>query len=144
MKTKEMLKTLFVGKNALWLEETISTNLAASELVLDSRPADGTAVLAEFQTSGRGQVNSPWESEPGKNLLVSYILYPAFLEPKGLFMLNKALSLGVYDFVKSVPMAGKKKNVFIKWPNDIFFNDKKISGMLIENSVTFSEVNYSR
>jgi BirA family biotin operon repressor/biotin-[acetyl-CoA-carboxylase] ligase len=139
MKTEEVLKTIFVGKNALWLDETASTNIAASALVLEKRPAQGTAVIADFQTNGRGQVGTYWESEHGKNLLVSYILYPDFIEPKDLFMLNKAMSLGIYDFVKSV----LKRNVYIKWPNDIYYKDKKISGLLIENSVTFSEVNYS-
>ena len=134
-----MLKTLFVGKNTIRLDETVSTNLFASELIMQERPAEGTAVLAQFQTQGRGLMGTQWESERGKNLLVSYIFYPAFIETKELFMLNKALALGIYDFVKSV----MKKNVFIKWPNDIYCGDKKISGMLIENSVTFSQVNYS-
>ncbi|MBK5284384.1 MAG: biotin--[acetyl-CoA-carboxylase] ligase [Bacteroidia bacterium] len=139
MKTKEMLKTLFTGQHMLRLENTASTNLAAWELLSKSRPEEGFAVLAQFQTRGRGQVGTQWESESGKNLLVSYILYPVFIEPKDLFILNKVVSLGVYDFVKHV----LKKDVCIKWPNDIYYRSNKISGLLIENSVTFSDVNYS-
>lgn len=116
-----------------------STNQVASEHILTDKPAEGTAVLAKFQTSGKGQQCSIWESEAGQNLLVSYIFYPKFLEPKDLFNLNKAVTLGVYDFIKSL----LKDHVFIKWPNDILYRDKKIAGILIENSVTFSEVNYS-
>jgi len=139
MKTNEMLKTLFTGRHVLRLENTASTNLALWELINKNRPEEGSAVLAQFQTKGRGQVGTQWESEFGKNLLVSYIFYPDFIEPKDLFMLNKVVSLGVYDFVKHV----LKKDVYIKWPNDIYYRGNKISGLLIENSVTFSDVNYS-
>jgi BirA family biotin operon repressor/biotin-[acetyl-CoA-carboxylase] ligase len=139
MKSKELLKTLFTGKNAVRLDVVVSTNLTASEHILAHQPADGTAILASFQSAGKGQAGAQWESEAGQNLLVSYIFYPAFIEPKDLFVLNKAIGLGVYDFVKSI----LKKNVSIKWPNDIYYRDKKIAGLLIENSVTFSEVNYS-
>ena len=134
-----MLKTLFTGKNAIRLDETASTNLAASEQILSHNPADGTAVLAKFQTAGKGQAGATWESEYGQNLLVSYIFFPSFIEPKDLFVLNKAVGLGVYDYIKSQ----LKSDVFIKWPNDIYYRDKKIAGILIENSVTFSEVNHS-
>ncbi|HLG34778.1 MAG TPA: biotin--[acetyl-CoA-carboxylase] ligase [Bacteroidia bacterium] len=134
-----MLKTLFVGKNAFWLEETPSTNLSAYEMLSMNRLPEGSAVLAKYQTKGKGQFGTQWESEHGKNLLVSYVFYPAFLEPKDLFMLNKTIALGVYDYVKQVV----KKNVSLKWPNDIYIGDKKIAGILIENSITFSDVNYS-
>jgi len=139
MKTKELLKTSFPGKATIRLGNVSSTNIIASELVMEKRPAEGTAVLAQYQTSGRGQPGTVWESGEGKNILVSYIFYPRFLLPKDLFRLNRVIALGIYDFVKSV----LKKNVFIKWPNDILAGNKKIAGMLIENSVTFSEVNYS-
>ena len=134
-----MLKTLFVGKNAFWLDETPSTNLSAYEMVTINRVPEGSAVLAKYQTKGKGQLGSQWESDYGKNLLVSFVFYPSFLEPRDLFRLNKTIALGLYDYVKSVA----KKNVTIKWPNDIFVGDKKIAGILLENSITFSEVNYS-
>ena len=139
MKTRKLLKTLFTGKNATWLDKVSSTNIVAAEQILTHNPPEGTAVLAKFQTAGKGQAGSDWESEEGKNLLVSYIFYPTFVEPKDLFILNKAISLGLYDYLKSVLGEG----VNIKWPNDIYFKGKKIAGVLIENSVTFSEVNHS-
>lgn len=139
MKSKELLKTLFVGKNAIWLEAVASTNLVAAEHIHAHQPEDGTAILTKFQTAGKGQAGADWESDAGQNLLVTYILYPDFIEPKDLFVLNKAIALGVYDYVKSV----LGEDVSIKWPNDIYYRDKKIAGLLIENSVTFSEVNYS-
>lgn len=134
-----MLKTSFAGKNAFWLEETSSTNLSLYEMLAVNRLPEGSAVLAKYQTKGRGQFGTQWESERGKNLLVSFVFYPSFLKPKDLFMLNKAIALGVYDYVKQVV----KKKVTLKWPNDIYVGDKKIAGILIENSVTFSDVNYS-
>lgn len=139
METKELLKTLFTGKNAIRLEEVSSTNLVASEQILAHTPPDGTAVIAQYQSAGKGQAGANWESEAGQNLLVSYVFYPSFVEPKDLFVLNKAVGLGVYDYIKSI----LKKDVYIKWPNDIYYCDKKIAGILIENSVTFSEVNHS-
>lgn len=134
-----MLKTLFTGKNAFWLEETTSTNLSVYEMLAVNRLPEGSAVLAKYQTKGRGQFGTQWESEHGKNLLVSYVFYPRFLEPKDLFMLNKTIALGVYDYVKKVV----KKKVTLKWPNDIYVGNKKIAGILIENSITFSDINYS-
>lgn len=139
MKTKELLKTLFTGKNAIWCNKVTSTNTVATEQICSNRPPDGTAVLAKFQTSGKGQSGAVWESEAGKNLLVSYIFYPQFIEPRDLFVMNKAIALGVYDYLESL----LGKDVCIKWPNDIYYRDKKIAGMLIENSITFSEVNHS-
>src|ERR1700752_298971 len=134
-----MLKTLFVGKNAIWLKETPSTNLSAYEMLSMNRLPEGSAVLAKFQTKGKGQFGTQWESEKEKNILASFVFYPGFLEPKELFMLNQAIALGVYDCVKQVV----KKKVSVKWPNDIYVGDKKIAGILIENSITFSDVNYS-
>lgn len=138
-KGAELLKTLFTGKNCIELEAATSTNAVASERIMNYRPPEGTAIRARFQTAGKGQASSAWESEPGENILVSYIFYPKFLEPKDLFNLNKAVTLGVYDYLKSI----LKVNTCIKWPNDIIYTDKKIAGILIENSVTFSEVNHS-
>jgi BirA family transcriptional regulator, biotin operon repressor / biotin---[acetyl-CoA-carboxylase] ligase len=134
-----MLKTLFTGKNAFWLEETTSTNLSLYEMLSMNRLPEGSAVLAQYQTKGKGQFGTQWESERGKNILASYVFYPGFLEPRDLFLLNKTIALGVYDYVKSVV----KKNVTVKWPNDIYVGDKKIAGILIENSITFSDINYS-
>jgi BirA family biotin operon repressor/biotin-[acetyl-CoA-carboxylase] ligase len=139
VKRKELLKTLFTGKNSIWLQKVSSTNQVASEQILCHHPPDGTAVLAKFQTTGKGQAGANWESDTGKNLLLSYIFYPGFIEPRDLFALNKAIALGVYDYLKLV----LKEHVAIKWPNDILYRDKKIAGILIENSVTFSEVNHS-
>lgn len=96
---------------------------------------DGTVVWTENQYRGRGHGNSSWESEQGKNLTFSIILHPRFLEPAGQFYLSMTVSLAIVSFLKEFT-----ENVFIKWPNDIYADNRKIAGILIENSVTGNKI----
>jgi BirA family transcriptional regulator, biotin operon repressor / biotin---[acetyl-CoA-carboxylase] ligase len=122
-----------LGNNILRLSETASTNTYAAKLLMAEKPAEGTVIFSVSQTEGKGQQGNIWESESGKNLTVSVILYPYFLKPEKQFILNKIISLAVLDLVKlHVPVNMSPK---IKWPNDIFVGDKKIAGILIENSI---------
>ncbi|MDH3382341.1 MAG: biotin--[acetyl-CoA-carboxylase] ligase, partial [Flavobacteriaceae bacterium] len=82
-----------------------------------------------------GRNNNSWESEGGKNLTFSIILYPYFINVEQQFYISKAVSLGILDFIKSYA-----DNASIKWPNDIYVNDKKISGILIENTIKGSNI----
>lgn len=93
--------------------------------------AEGTAILAGFQTSGRGQQQQSWVSEPDKNVLISFVLNPAFLNGSNIFLLSKAFSVAVWQTVHPY-LAGN--SLQIKWPNDMLANGSKIAGMLIENS----------
>ncbi len=108
--------------------EISSTNLYANSLPRDS--PEGTIVLADFQSEGRGQGGNTWESEKGKNLTFSILLKPHFLKASGQFYISKVISLALADFVSLFI-----DNVFIKWPNDIYAGDRKIGGILIENSI---------
>lgn len=119
-----------IGKNIIKLESVDSTNNYTSKLLADNKLAEGTVVLAGYQNLGRGQINNSWESEPGKNLLMSVILYPDFLPVQQQFLLSKVVALGVRDM-----LACYVNEVKIKWPNDIYIGDKKIAGILIENSI---------
>lgn len=92
---------------------------------------EGTVILAEEQYAGRGQEAGIWISEPGKNLTFSILLKPGFLPLQRQFMLNKALSLAVYDAL--FPLIGILLK--IKWPNDIYVGNDKLGGMLIENII---------
>lgn len=122
-----------IGSNIIRLTETASTNTYAAKLLMAEKPAEGTIIFSDSQTEGRGQQGNIWESEIGKNLTVSIILYPYFLVPEKQFILNKFISLSVLDFVKlHIPVNISLK---IKWPNDIYVDDKKIAGILIENSI---------
>ena len=95
--------------------------------------------MADHQYAGRGQQSNKWLSEPGKNLTFSLLLKPIFLDTVKQFDLTRAISLGVFDAL--YPMLGDALK--IKWPNDIYYNDLKLGGMLIENMVQGSRINNS-
>jgi BirA family biotin operon repressor/biotin-[acetyl-CoA-carboxylase] ligase len=99
-------------------------NLSNNEKIVE-----GTVVHAENQIKGRGQRNNSWISEGGKSLCFSVLFYPK-LDLSHQFTFNKCIALAL---VSSLNVFGVKS--FIKWPNDIFVNDKKIAGILIENSI---------
>ena len=103
---------------------------------------EGTVVITKKQEEGRGQRGARWESEPDKNLTLSILLQPTILRPEEQFQLNKAVSLGVMEFVICVssPFHGEVK---IKWPNDIYLGNKKVAGILIENSVSGNSLQQS-
>ncbi|QIA09727.1 biotin--[acetyl-CoA-carboxylase] ligase [Draconibacterium halophilum] len=116
-------------KNIIVLNELDSTNNYAKQL-LKEKAAQGTVVLAHYQENGRGQVGNFWESERGKNLLFSVILYPGFLDAGKQFYISKIVSLALANTLKQ-----HLEDVKIKWPNDIYVGEKKIAGILIENTV---------
>lgn len=111
------------------LDETISTNRYAKELPEDESH-ELTLVTAEFQTAGRGAGTNRWESERSQNLLFSLISYPKGLLANQMFALSEVTALAIRDALSSYTPGFQ-----IKWPNDIYYNDKKISGMLIENDL---------
>ncbi|MGE0018069.1 MAG: biotin--[acetyl-CoA-carboxylase] ligase [Draconibacterium sp.] len=119
-----------MNKNFIFLTETESTNNYANQLLLTKAAMEGTVVMTQFQTKGKGQQGNSWESEPGKNLLVSYILQPKFLKAANQFYLSKAVSLALTDLLTE-----ENIEVSIKWPNDIYTGNKKIAGILIENTI---------
>lgn len=89
-----------------------------------------TVVTADCQTKGKGQMGSVWESEVGKNLIVSILIKDILVESNQIFDLNVAVAVAIFEVLEgySVP------NLSIKWPNDIMSDTKKIGGILIENS----------
>ena len=97
---------------------------------------EGTVIMAENQYAGRGQHQNGWHAEPGKNLTFSLLLKPAFLPVSSQFDLTRAISLGVFDALS--PLLGEKLK--IKWPNDIYYADCKLGGMLIENFVQGNQI----
>ncbi len=93
-------------------------------------------VTAGFQTAGRGQRGNGWESEPGANLLFSMLYYPPeWLSPSRQFLISKAVALAVAETVDRLLDGFPHPEVCIKWPNDIYVGDRKIAGILIENSL---------
>jgi BirA family biotin operon repressor/biotin-[acetyl-CoA-carboxylase] ligase len=122
----------------LRLPEIHSTNRYAIELLSKDRPEEGCVIITDHQTAGKGTDKNTWESEKGKNLTFSLILYPVIAADQQ-FVLNKAISLGIYDFLAS-ELPGHK--VSIKWPNDLYIEDKKVCGILIQNSVMGNNLDY--
>ena len=132
---------LFSPEKIIRLQSTHSTNDYLTERLRNKAiTSEGTVVLAIEQTQGKGMDKNIWESEPGKNLTFSFLLKPDFLRADQQFMLNKAVSLGVCDFVKTYV---NNQIVTIKWPNDIYVQDKKIAGILISNSIEGNELSHS-
>ncbi len=131
---------LFVGQNFVTLKEVDSTNNFLKELLSNSKPLmEGTVIMAENQYAGRGQQQNGWHAEPGKNLTFSILLKPHFLPVTDQFDLTRAISLGVFDAL--APLLGDKLK--IKWPNDIYYGDNKLGGMLIENLVQGGQIRNS-
>jgi len=124
--------TRLVGKVCIELASTASTNSHAQGLLSKSKPFEGTAIFAYKQQAGRGQYGARWVGEAGKNIAVSVILYPKFLSPHRQFRLNQAVALAVAGFVSEHTSAPVK----IKWPNDIYIRERKVSGILIENTIS--------
>lgn len=129
---------MIIGSVIRHCEKVSSTNTIASVMLRDEKPAEGTVITAGWQESGRGQKGNSWESEPGKNLLMSVILYPIMVSPENQFVISQMVSLAVADLVGAV-IPGVK----IKWPNDIYVGDDKIAGILIEHSIMGNTISSS-
>ena len=127
---------LFIGTNHISLERTDSTNSYAKNLITEERPPEGSLVTTIEQTAGRGQAGSSWQAEKGLNLTASYILYPTFLAADRQFFLNMAVSLAVRELCEE--LTGQE--IRIKWPNDIYHRNKKVAGILIENTISGSNI----
>ncbi|SMC74260.1 BirA family transcriptional regulator, biotin operon repressor / biotin-[acetyl-CoA-carboxylase] ligase [Pedobacter nyackensis] len=128
--------TLFVGQNLIRLPEVDSTNNFLKAIVSNSEPlAEGTVIMADKQFAGRGQQENTWYSEPGMNLTFSIYLSPLFLPITSQFLLNMAVSVGVRDAINDFLGGGLK----VKWPNDLYYNDQKLGGILIENILSGSK-----
>lgn len=135
---KIFTKTLFLGKKLVFLPSCHSTNDIAADFIQQGLASEGMLVYTDHQTQGRGQRGNVWESGQGQNLAFSLIVQPRFLQASEQFHLQKAISLGVHDALSTI-CAGVK----VKWPNDIYIHDRKVGGILIENSLRNTQVQWS-
>ena len=120
------------------LSETETTNLSLRLLANAENMANTSMVWTDFQTKGRGQANNVWESEPGMNLLCSILFTPTHLLANQSFAVLEIAALSVkFTLEKYV------SDISIKWPNDIYFQQKKISGILIENEIAEGKITRS-
>jgi len=120
------------------ITETSSTNDYIRQLNGKEPLAEGTTVSAGFQLSGRGQVGNSWESEAGKNLLFSTLLYPTGIKITEQFILSQLVAVSIQEALENYLAP-----ITIKWPNDIYYGDKKLAGILIENDLCAAEISLS-
>ena len=123
---------VITGFKCKFFNKLNSTNDFAKEKFEDLMPLLPAVVVADYQSAGKGQFGKTWESEPGKNLLFSVILKPGFALSEGLFRVNFILTTALVKTLRD--HYGLK--AYIKWPNDIFVDNKKIAGILTENTIT--------
>lgn len=118
----------------LRLEEVDSTNTYVAKNVADLESA--TIVTTDHQTAGRGQRGNSWESEPGMNLTFTMLMRPEKFAAIRQFSLSEAVAVAIVDVI------GEELEIFteIKWPNDIYWRDNKLAGILIEHAVMGSEI----
>ncbi|MBC5773956.1 biotin--[acetyl-CoA-carboxylase] ligase [Pontibacter sp. KCTC 32443] len=131
--------TLFIGQQLHYLPVCESTNSEAQQLLNKNKATEGCTVLTSEQTKGRGQRGNNWEAEPGKNVTLSVILSPVFLPVRQQFYLNMAISLAVLDLLREQGAAEAQ----VKWPNDLYVKDKKLGGILIENTINSHSLQHS-
>lgn len=129
-----------LGKEIIRLDEIDSTNSFLSSLLKQGSVEEGIVVVASMQTLGRGQVSNTWESEEGKNVLMSVLLLPDFINATEQFLISKVVSIA---FAESVCEFVDLNRVKIKWPNDIYVDDYKIAGILIENNIRGTKISAS-
>jgi BirA family biotin operon repressor/biotin-[acetyl-CoA-carboxylase] ligase len=130
---------MIIGSNLIFFDELTSTNTQASLMLREKEVPEGSVIYTDHQTAGRGQKGNRWESDKGKNLLFSVILYPGSVGPEDQFLISITISLGISDFVSRYFNEGCR----IKWPNDIYLNNDKIAGILIENSLISDRIENS-
>ncbi len=128
--SKKTANLPFKDKTNVYVSECLSTNDFLTQLTKKSNLCEGSYVITDFQSKGRGQRNNKWESQKGENLLFSILIKPN-ISLKNQFKLHVIVSLSIQNTLKKIGL----EKVKIKWPNDIYINDKKISGILIENQI---------
>ena len=130
---KIFAKPQFLGKKILFLPQCHSTNQEARTLTLSGGLKHGTLIWSDYQESGRGQQGNVWVSEKEKNLLFTLYLSSPIISPSDHYLLNLVSSLAIRDALsKALPLS----NVEVKWPNDVYADDHKIAGILIETVIS--------
>ena len=140
---------IILGEPLIELSSIDSTNIYAISQIMEDMAVSGSCYRADFQTHGKGQQGKVWDSNKGENLLCSYVLSLSSLKKakelaetgtlSNQFGLSVAVSLAVSDFFSA--LAGEETK--IKWPNDLYWRDRKAGGILIENKIRGAEWTWS-
>ncbi len=138
---KFFAKTSFLGKNVISLPECHSTNELLMDYARLGKAKEGALVISDFQTVGKGQRGNQWESSPGANLLFSVLLHPRYIEPKAQFYIGFCMALATVNAIEV--FTGAQSGLEVKWPNDLYLNEKKLAGILLESSLFGSRVDFA-
>jgi len=133
---KEGLETECFGQEVIYLPSTASTNLVAKKLAQQGA-GEGTLIITDYQTQGKGRLERKWWSPPGENLLFSIIFRPPF-ETRNTFCLTVLSSLAVAEAIRQE----SGLEALIKWPNDVYIKGKKVSGILSELEIKDKQLLY--
>ncbi|NMA87125.1 MAG: biotin--[acetyl-CoA-carboxylase] ligase [Tissierellia bacterium] len=131
---EEYLKTEFIGRNIQYFESLSSTNIKAKEIAMEM--PEGSIIISEEQTNGKGRLGRDWTSPKGKGIWMSIILKPD-LEPTEVAKLTLIGAAAVHQGLEEMGINSK-----IKWPNDIIIENKKVCGILTEMSCELNIINY--
>ena len=127
-----------VGAKLYHFEELGSTNDYASILIAKNKPIEGTVVMADHQVQGKGQYGRKWVAKSKLNLTLSVILYPnVWVDHQ--FDLNIMASIAVCDAIHQ----SSQIKAHVKWPNDVYVQDRKICGILIKNNIMGKSIHQS-
>lgn len=113
------------------LPETDSTNRFLHQLSAEEPSAENVLVTADFQTAGRGQGTNSWESERGRNLLFSLLVHPRHIPARRQFLLSEVEAVAIKEVLDDYV-----DGISLKWPNDIYWHDRKLGGTLIETNLS--------
>jgi birA, biotin-[acetyl-CoA-carboxylase] ligase region len=121
-----------------FLDEIDSTNQYLINLIESEKIGENTSVACLHQTEGRGQKGNVWVSEINKNICYSIVIFPDYISARNQFVIAQAIALALKSFLDEYT-----KNISIKWPNDTYWNNRKIAGTLIENKLKGDLIEYS-
>ena len=134
----------------MYIDETDSTNNLLKRLLQGEEQEYAACLKQEvpfvytaYQSAGRGQTGNGWESERGKNLLLSYLLREPATKPSEQFMMNVIAAVNAHRTICECLSLEQRPMLTIKWPNDIYIGNKKIAGILVENSLSGSTIQHS-
>lgn len=128
-----------IGNHRIHLDKINSTQLYAEELLSNSRPSQGTVITTDFQMQGMGQSGRGWYSSSGQNLLLTLMYYPENYPITKIWHYNAAIAIALCEVINESISDGSVK---IKWPNDIYINDKKVAGILIKSKIVKKLIDY--
>lgn len=119
-------------------DKLTSTNLLVADLLRKEKPREGLVVCSDYQQAGKGQGANSWHSSRGENLLMSLLLFPAFLSASHQFHLSRVVSVALCEVLNSLGA-----DPVIKWPNDILCTRGKMAGILLEHGISGGSISHT-